>query len=167
VITLDSGKADSDLAGSNLRWIRPAGASLQQYPNGWPSGILLDLVGAKYASVAGTRVLGGLGADDLVNGNAVLRLTEGKLASPVSKTVNVSVGNKVTKAPGDATFSLSLTPRTGRFSGNFRHSDNTRPAFQGVILQKGANAAGFGFFLSTAPKGGPAGESGAVSLRAK
>ena len=167
VITLDSAQADSDLAGSNLRWIRPAGASLQQYPNGWPSGILLDLVGAKYASVAGTRVLGGLGADDLVNGNAVLELTEGKLASPVSKTVNVSVGNKVTKAPADATFRLRLTPRTGRFSGNFKHSDNTSPAFQGVILQKGANAAGFGFFLSTAPKAGPAGESGAVSLRGK
>jgi hypothetical protein len=165
VLTLDSTRADSDLTGDNLRWIRPAAASLKHYPNGWPSSILLDLVGAKYASVPGTRVLAGLGADDLVNGNAVLGLTDGKLASPVSKTVNVTAGNKVTNAPADATFSLKLTPGTGLFSGKFKHSDNTSPAFQGVILQKGANAAGFGFFLSTAA--GPAGESGAVSLGAK
>jgi hypothetical protein len=60
VLTLDSTRADSDLTGDNLRWIRPAAASLKHYPNGWPSSILLDLVGAKYASVPGTRVLAGL-----------------------------------------------------------------------------------------------------------
>ena len=167
VITLDSTRADSDLTGDDLRWIRPAGASVQYYPNGWPSGILVDLVGAKYASVAGSRVLAGLGADNLVSGNAALEFTDGKLASPVSKTVNVTTANRVTNAPADATFSLRLTPNQGLFSGKFKHSDNTSPAFQGVILQKGANAAGFGFFLSTVPKSGPAGESGAVSLGAK
>ena len=50
---------------------------------------------------------------------------------------------------------------TGEFSGSFTHNKQTdKPTYKGLLLQKGANARGYGWFLS-APMNG---ESGGVSL---
>jgi hypothetical protein len=65
----------------------------------------------------------------------------------------------------DPTFSLAVTAAKGTISGTFTHSDGTKPKFSGVILQKGANRAAFGYFLTVQPKDITGlGESGAVSL---
>jgi hypothetical protein len=168
-VTFDDTQADSDLKGTDVIWIRPNDATgkAKYYGEGWPSGIFTDLLGAKYASVAGTSVVPGLGAADLVNGNADLQFFEGKLAASVAKTVSISSKNKVTNVPADRSFSLGLTPASGLFAGKFKHSDSTSPAFKGAIFQKGPNPGGYGFFLSTVPRNGPSGESGAVTLKAK
>jgi hypothetical protein len=81
--------------------------------------------------------------------------------------VSIAPNNKVTNAPADKTFSLSLAAKTGLFSGKFKHSDQSSPAFKGAIYQKGAGAGGYGFFLSTVPAKGTGGESGAVNLSPK
>lgn len=157
----------TDILGANAIWIRPASAVAKHYPAGWPASILTDLFGAKHANIADTSILPGVGAPELVNGNADLQFSDGKLSGPVSKTVSVSAQNKVTNAPADKSFTLSITAATGLFGGKFTHSDNTKPAFKGAIYGKGPDAGGYGFFLSTVPKGGPSGESGVVTLNAK
>jgi len=176
VVNFDDTKQASDFTVTDIVWIRPADPKAKSYPNGWPGGILTDVVGSKYDSTgalysvptaASASVLPGLGADDLANGNASLKFFDGKLTGPVAKTVNISAKNKVTNAPADKTFSLKLTAATGLLSGKFPHSDGTSPAFKGAIFQKGSTAGGYGYFLSTVPKGGPTGESGAVTLEAK
>ena len=166
-VTFDNTQPESDLKGTNAVWLRPADAKAKYYPAGWPAGILTDVFGAKYQNVAGTSVVPGLGADDLQNGNANLQFFDGKLANPITKTVNISAKNKVTNAPADKSFSLKLTAATGLISGKFKHSDNTSPAFAGALFQKGTTPGGYGFFLSTVPKAGPSGESGAVTLLKK
>ena len=68
----------------------------------------------------------------------------------------------------DKSFLLTIAKGTGVISGNFKHTDLTKPLFNGIIYQKGINAGGYGFFLSTVPATpGSTGESGGVSLSAK
>jgi hypothetical protein len=166
-VTFDDAQTDSDLKGTNVVWIRPADPKAKNYPAGWPTSILTDLLGSKFAPLAGT--LRGLGAENPTTGNANLSFSDGKLsASPLVHTVNISPATKATNAPATKDFSLSIAAKTGLFKGKFKHSDNSSPAFSGVVFQKaGANDGGYGFFLSTVPKGGPSGESGAVTLEAK
>lgn len=166
-VTFDVLQADSDLKGLNVLWIRPADAKAKHYPGGWSGGILTDLLGAKFKKEATASVLPRLAAEDLANGNANLQFFDGKLTSSIAKTVNISPKNKVTNAPADKSFSLKLVNTSGFISGKFKHTDNTSPAFKGAIFQKGPDAGGYGFFLSTVPKAGPSGESGGVTLEAK
>ena len=175
-VHFDDTQTDSDLAASNVVWIRPPDAAAKYYPGGWSDGILTDVLGAKYDSAgslyavppaASASVLPGLGADDLQNGNADLKFFDGQLSGPVAKTVNITAKNKVANAPADKTFSLKLVATSGLLGGKFKHSDNTSPAFKGILFQKGPDAGGYGFFLSTVPTGGPSGESGGVTLQAK
>ena len=167
--TFDDAQADSDLSGSNFLWFRPAKLSSKYYPGGWPAGLQIDLLGAKYSKPVGASILPGLGPTDPVNGNATLVLNDGKLTGPLSKNANIDPANVVTNAPAsDKSFKLKLNASNGQISGNFQHTDLTKPTFNGIILQKGANAGGFGFFLSKVPRTpGATGESGGVSLEAK
>ena len=160
----DDTQANSDLSGTGGVWIRPAIATAKHYPNGWPTGIPVEAIGAKYNPAPGGSVLIGLPAENLTTGNADLRAFAGNLTATVTKGVNISPTNKVTNAPADTSFSVKITPASGLVSGKFPHTDNTSPKFSAVILQKGSNAGGFGFFLSTVPNGGPSGQSGAVTL---
>ena len=163
--------ANGDLSGSNFLWIRPIIARSGYYPSGWPSGVKLDAMGASYAIPPKTppaSVFPGLGAVDLVNGNASLEISDGKLAAPISRNVNISSKNAVTPAPAtDTSFKVTIAKETGSVSGRFTHSDATKPAFQAVIYQKGATRGAFGYFLSTVPAGATTGESGGVSLTPK
>ena len=82
--------------------------------------------------------------------------------------VNISPKNKAASVPAtDKSYKLAIAAPTGGFSGSFTHTDNTVVKFSGIILQKGSNQAGFGYFLSTVPKNGPAGQAGGISLTAK
>jgi hypothetical protein len=75
--------------------------------------------------------------------------------------------NVVTRfgTPADASYSLALTAATGRFAGTFTHTDGSKPAFKGVVYQKGEGKGGYGYFLAPAIKVMGAGLSGHVSLK--
>jgi hypothetical protein len=98
--------------------------------------------------------------------NATLSFSDGLLTAPVVKDVTITPTNVVTNSPlTDTSFKLTITAASGKIGGTFTHTDGTKPAFNGVILQKGANRAAFGYFLTVAPKVITGlGESGAVSL---
>lgn len=168
MIQFDTTLPDSDVIGGGLQWFRPAKAGVSYYPAGWPGGISTDLIGCKYALPVGSSVLPGLGAADPVNGNATLSISEGQLAAGISKNLNISTTNTVTKIPTtDTSYTMTLTTSTGigLVGGSFTHSGSAtvKPAIKGIILQKGASRGGYGFFLSPVPVGS-SGESGSIQL---
>jgi len=169
-VTFNSALPNSDLSGADIVWYRPYLSSVQYYPFGWPEGIEVDVLGAKYAVQPG--VLTGLGGINTLVGNADLNFTDGLLAAPVSKFVNITAATNVaTTLPGsDKSYSLKFTPANGEFSGILPHSDGTKPTYKGIVIQKGAQAGGYGYFLTTSP--GPklidgTGQGGAATLSKK
>ena len=170
-LKFESTRADSDALALNTLWMRPADLVAKHYPDGWPAGITLDMLAARYrAPQKGdtTSAFPDLGADDLVAGNATLTAADGKLTSAVVNNVNISAKNKVTNAPAtDKDFKLTFAAPKGTLGGSFTHTDGTKPKFVGIVFQKGPDQGGYGFFLSTKPKTGPTGESGGVSVLAK
>jgi hypothetical protein len=172
-LEIDTTQADSDLSGVNLLWIRPSvteGSTVatRLYTNGWPSGITLDAVGALYDKTVSLQTSLGLSTPNTTLGNGNLTFTDGKLASAITITnFNIS-GNTITRIPSTTkTFSLSASASNGQFSGtftpNWTNKATALPTFKGIILQKGANKAGYGFFLSNrASDNDP--ESGGVTL---
>ena len=170
-LKFDATRADSDALALNALWLRPADAAAKHYPDGWPSGITLDVLAARYREPQKTDTASafpGLGADNLATGNATLTAADGKLTAPVVNNVNISAKNKVTNAPAtDKDFKVSLSAAKGTLKGSFTHTDLTKPKFTGIVFQKGSSKGGYGFFLSTKPKSGPTGESGGITLLAK
>lgn len=170
-LAFDDTETDSDVSGTDFVWYRPYLDKVQHYPFGWPEGIDVDLLGAKYAVTPGTSVLQGLSAVNPASGNADLSFSDGLLASPVDKSVNVDSANKVANAPvTDKSFTLKITPANGEFSGTFTDDGGKKPAFRGVIIQKGAQAGGYGYFLSAPPAPkviDGTGQGGAVTLSKK
>jgi uncharacterized delta-60 repeat protein len=146
-------QTDHDMQGT-LHWIRPPAPGTEWYPAGWPDGIPITVIGARYLKPASQElILTGLDPVDESQGHAELVFTKGLLANPVSKAFNFLPNFKIAKAPlTDASFSLSLVGSTGAFNGSFLHDDGTRAAFQGVVFQKGAVIGGYGAFQSTAPR---------------
>ncbi|GAA5149458.1 hypothetical protein GCM10023213_47190 [Prosthecobacter algae] len=163
-----------DTFGVNYLWNRPAQLpnKMQWYPDGWPGGINLDMVGARYsvpAASENTSVIPELGPIDLTNsiGNATLTFMDGLLAAPLMFPVNISPKNVVTPLPlKTKNFSMKLVPATGEISGSFLHTDGKLPAYKATTLQKAGDYQGtFGYFLSapTKPINGM-GQGGAVML---
>ena len=154
-IVLDSTNAVSDLAVdlNRLRWMRPF-LSNQYYPYGWPEVITTGFSAAKYTVVAGSSVLPGITPPGPGNpGNAQLHLTGGLLTANFDRGLILSNADVLTKITvGDTSYSLAITRSTGNIGGYFTHTDGTKPAYQGIIYQKGTLSAGLGFFLSTSPK---------------
>lgn len=174
-LKFDATRADSDALGANLLWMRPADAAAKHYPDGWPAGITLDMLAARYrAPQKGdtTSAFPGLtGVPD--NNDATLTAAGGKIASPgtITNAVEISTTNKVTHVPAtDKDFKLTFSAKKGTLSGFFTHTDAanvvTKPKFTGIVFQKGPTAGGYGFFLSTVPKGQTTGESGGITLDA-
>ena len=163
--------ADSDLSGSDFLWLRPIAARSAYYPAGWPFGVKLDVLGASYAippKNPPTSAFPGLGAVDLVNGNASLEVADGKLTAPIAKNLNIYPNNAVRAVPAtDTSFNAVISKNTGRVSGKFTHTDGRKPKFNAVIYQKGATRGAFGYFLSIVPAGATTGESGGVSFTPK
>ncbi len=164
----------SDVGATALNWFRPAAASAKVllYPAGWPGGLPLDANGTLYSATK-TAQFTLFGLTSNTPSPARLHFTGGKLASPIEKTNFGLKGNTVVKtAPADGSYTLSIAPATGIFSGTFTgtftpnggNPISAKPAFKGVILQKGAGSAA-GFFINNA-KGETAPESGAVTLGA-
>ncbi|MCA1964977.1 MAG: hypothetical protein LDL31_13610, partial [Prosthecobacter sp.] len=165
LLQLDTTQANSDITGSDLTWFRPAVvqrvvgnpaeiSATQRYTAGWPQGIVVDAVGALYDRSRSVQASLGLSAPHPVNGNAEILMTQGKLVFDNEiRALNI-VGNVVEKIPAtNPEFTLVPVPNTGFFSGTFTPnwtSPNPRvkPAYRGIILQKGSSKGGYGFFFS-------------------
>lgn len=165
LVAVNTADTETDLTASGVHWFRPW-QNVQWYPWGWIEGISVDVLGSAYAPPA---LLGLLPVDGL-NGNATLQWSDGLLTSAVTRNLNLHpTTSAVTRAPTtDASFTTVLTTATGLITGTFTHTNTTKPSWQGVLFQKGANKGGYGYFMTTAPKVMDGmGESGGVRLLAK
>jgi|694.fasta_scaffold18169_2 hypothetical protein len=169
-VKLDPLQAATDAVGVNALWCRPAIATSQWYPAGWPTGLNVDVLGSKLSVVTGSSVVPALDAEDLVNGNADLTFAGG-LTPGIAKLVSVSVADKVTRVPTtDASFTAAITRTTGGVKGTVVHPATAKAVnWQAILFQKaGIHQGGHGFFLSPLPKPVTGlGESGAVLFKAK
>lgn len=166
--------ADTDLTGVDFLWIRPNQTRARYYPGGWPAGLRVDAAGTAQSNVVTTAADFGQGDDDITGsnpaGNSSVVFTDGTLVGPVSKGVNISkTSGKVTLLPVKpmpTDYKVTFAAASGALGGFFTHSDGSKPAFKAVLLNKGSNRGGFGYFLSTptAVYGGN-GQAGAVSLQ--
>ncbi len=164
--------AGGEVGASDLLWFRPAVSEgskpvTQLYTDGWPDGLVLDGVGALYDKGLDLQIGLGLGAAD-VDGNAVLEFTSGRLVETVLVTNFNVAASKVLKLPAnDRSFALKLTQASGAMSGtftpNWSQPAKALPKFQGILINRGPNRGGYGFFLSNAV-GDTDPESGAVQL---
>lgn len=152
-------------------WVRPT-LGTQAYPRGWPDAITTPAFAARHTITPGQSLLGGLAvASD--SGNAALSFEKGLLTTGITRSLNITPADSVTKIPTtDRSFSLAINHTTGLFSGVFLHTDGTRPAFQGIIVQTGIPGApapgGYGFFLSVPSKAKSiTSQSGEVNLFAQ
>jgi hypothetical protein len=126
---------------ATLDWFRPSMLVSSYY---------LSLLGSKYVvPAAGEPML------DLTNttGNALLTLGDGNLTGVLSNLVTVATNNTVTILSGNVTnLTFKLTPKTGLFSGGFRHPVTGKTTkFQGAVLQ--LQDFGAGYFLGTNQSG--------------
>jgi len=161
---------ESDVTAA-LAWYRPAalGTKVLPYPAGWPAGVSLAAQGALYSSAQTVQTTLGFNMGGFTQN--FLRFTGGGLTAPVEKTSFTITNNTVVKtAPVDSSYTLTLAATTGFFSGTFTpvwpSPSAVKPAFKGVILQKGLKSA-TGFFLNNAktpPANGDGG--GSVTLSA-
>lgn len=176
-------QTNTDVTGTALLWFRPAvvakttpaavAAATNLYTDGWPEGITVDAIGALYSSAAGVQFSLGIASPNTFTGNAELRLESDKLVDDISYQ-NIKVDfNSITKIPAtEKAYTITATPASGLFSGTFTPVawvapgtlNPTKPAFKGILIQKGANKGGYGFFLGNALND-PDPESGAVIFR--
>lgn len=159
-LVFDPGQEDSDVSAIGMQWFRPAveqdsKALTQIYTAGWADGVILDAVGALYDKGIDVQTALDLESADL-DGNAELVFRDGKLTTPpdVLAVTNFNIAlSKVVKIPtADKSFTLTLTQAKGLFGGtftpNWSQPNKSLPKFQGVLLQKGANKGGYGYFIS-------------------
>ena len=163
---LDDSLPNTDATALNMLWFRPF-QNVQWYPYGWDDGILVDMLASKYTPPP-AAVFTGLAATNLTTGNTNLTFTEGLLAAPVTKFVYLTPANVLTKAPlSDSSFTFTPTFTTGVLNGTFNVS-TTKLNWQGVLMQKGTNKGGHGYFMSSKPAVlNYLGESGKMSWLAK
>lgn len=147
----DTTQANSDVSGTNMAWLRPI-LDDQYYAGGWPSGLVVEALGTKFAPPAtGTSVMPGLAQlATEADGNATLAFAEGSLGAVLTKTMGIAATDVVTNLPVDTSFKVTLNRRTGMFSGFFTQG-SAKPTFQGIIVNKGATKSGNGFFKTVAP----------------
>jgi len=162
----DADTSTEDVTGTNFLWFRPAIAKVQWYPLGWPAGITVDLHGARYVVPAATPAASVFPGLLTPTSNATLRFSGG-LTGTISKDITISTANAVTNVPTAASPTMTIAKATGLISGTFTHSDGTKPAYQGVIIQKGSQVGGSGYFISRATPVNGLGESGVVEVVAK
>jgi hypothetical protein len=131
----------SDLGGT-LTWFKPAIPGSKLYPNGFTTQIML--LGSKYiAPPPGTPAL------SVSNATCNLLVTSGAgdLVSFVSNSVTLNTNDKITLCVTNG-FKLTLTARTGLFSGSFVNPATSKSTmFKGALLQKQNDGAGL--FLDT------------------
>lgn len=142
---------NSDVLGSNGVWVRPALKSSRSYKAGWEGGLDISTFGSRYVPArTGVLTLPGLSAG--LTANAQVILEDGKLTSSRTLAGNFSGSDLFSNKSTDSSLSLSVQRPAGLFTGQFTHTDGSKTGMKGIILQKGANSGGFGYFLSNTPK---------------
>ena len=135
----------SDLGGT-LNWFKLPTLGAKFYPNGFT--IQTALLGSQYAApTTGTPAL------TVSNAACNLLVTSGAgdLASFVSNSMTLAANNKVS-ACGTNGCKLTITARTGLFSGSFVNPATAKStAFRGALFQKQNDGAGL--FLGTDQSG--------------
>lgn len=160
-VSLITGNTFIDLQANDTVWIRPV-LDMQHYPGGWPTGIVVDVGGAKLNVPPTASIVPGLP----VGGAASVRFQDGLLPSLITRTTTISATDIATNTSSDPGFTLKIDRKTGLFSGTFTHTDGNKLTYQGVVLNKVSNNACLGFFLSTTPKVKDyTGQSGPVELK--
>jgi hypothetical protein len=176
-LQFDNSQPDTDVSGVDFLWFRPAVtestpavAATDLYTSGWPDGIKVNAVGALYNSAL--TVQDSLGAPGSASGNTDLVFANLKNTpiNVITRSFSPKIlGNTITVLPvGTTSYTLSVTTSSGLFSGKVTASasGDSKPGFNGVLIQKGGNKGGFGFFISNlAADRDP--QSGGVSLTAK
>jgi hypothetical protein len=156
---------DTDVTAANCLWVRPAQPTSRYYPNGWPQALRLSALGTKYAAPASLDF--GQGAANPGMGNASLLFQSESLANPLVKAISLDpLGGTVLRVPAsNPGYTFKLRAAAGEFSGFFTDTGGRENAFRGILLGKGANRGGFGYFLGApAPAPGATGESGRASV---
>ncbi|MCX6854026.1 MAG: chitobiase/beta-hexosaminidase C-terminal domain-containing protein, partial [Verrucomicrobia bacterium] len=164
-LKVDHTRPDTDLSGVELRWFKPQ-TNGHYYPMGWPEGVTLPLLAARYAVPVGESLLPDL--SEVVGANAVLSLSQGGLPAVLEKEMIISTKNLIAKVPvSDSSYTLRFIPNTGSYQGSIQLVEGlAASSYQGVILQKGINRRGFGHFLSSKPKvSNGSGQGGVVSFK--
>ena len=163
----DANASTYDVTATDLLWVRPVIATSQWYPDGWPDGITVDAVGARYdvpPALPAKSVFPDLQA---LNPNTTLTFTDGLLTGPQTFDQTISTTNIVTNVPVAISPTMVITKATGFITGNFPHTDLTKPVYQGVIMQKGTLKGASGYFMSRATPLDYLGESGTMRAVAK
>ena len=174
-LVFDNTQPNTDVSGVDFTWYRPAVtestpavAATDLYTAGWPEGVKVDAVGALYSSAL--TVQDSLGAATSASGNTNLVFSNLKTTTTnvITRTFSPKIiGNTITLLPaGTTSYALSVTSTSGLFSGKVTASTTSQPAFNGVLVQKGANKGGYGFFISNVVSDRNP-QSGGVSLTAK
>lgn len=72
------------------------------------------------------------------------------MSLPIVNTVSIDPGSGFAKVIQNAIFPLRFRfeAKTGMFSGDFRHTNEAKTKYRGILLNKGANRGGRGYFLS-------------------
>lgn len=132
----------------DFKWLRPASTDpkVNPYQQGWPGGFYLAGAGRMYIGSQDLQTSLMLGGYVPGQANASLTFTGGGLTSSVTKSsfaINKSAIVKV--PPADASYTLTLVPATGLFSGtfspNWSNPSTAKPAFKGILVQ-GVGAEG-------------------------
>lgn len=165
-LVFDPAQPNSDVSATDLTWMRPA-TNAVAYTAGWPSGIKLDALGAKYVKTTLPQAGLGLGASS-PTGNAEIAFSDGKLAGSITHLGFNVVGKTATLLPGSSGYSVNFSDTTGTMSGNFTPTwgtASTRTNYYGILIQKGASKGGYGYFISNISADTDP-ESGGVTLSA-
>ncbi|MEI6713163.1 MAG: esterase-like activity of phytase family protein [Verrucomicrobiota bacterium] len=155
--------ADSDVLDVDGVWVRPVLKTYRSYKNGWETGLTLNITGTRFTpAAASASTLGGLAAE---NSNAQLAFEGGLLTTEKTLLFDLGAKDVFVNRSADANLRLEVFRDTGLFSGVFTHTDTKKTTFLGVILQKGANTKGYGFFMSAPSQSlSSAAEGGSVIL---
>jgi hypothetical protein len=127
----------SDLGGA-LSWFKPSMPTARLYPNGFATQI--TQLGSRYAApAAGTSALNVSNAAC----NILITSGAGDLASFVSNAVTLDANNRTSSCVTNG-FKVTITARTGLFSGSFVNPVTAKPTvFRGALFQKQNDGAGF------------------------
>ncbi|HYF36813.1 MAG TPA: sialidase family protein, partial [Prosthecobacter sp.] len=143
-----------------------AALATQLYTAGWPEGIRVDALGALYDKSQSVQSTLGLEAANATDGNAQLHFSDGQLTKDIVKT-NFNITGSTVATLKDSSYTLAPVAASGTFSGtftpNWTNPDKVKPAFKGILIQKGASKGGYGFFISNA-KSDLDPQSGGVTL---
>lgn len=146
----------SDADGVDLRWFKQPSASDALYPEGWPSGIRVDLLGSKFLSPSGTNKTA-LGNDAVLSPkvNGLLSLSHRDVLPVLLNNLTIGRTSVIVQgAPVGQTAGVIKQVgfgSSGFISGTFVHPSPSRAelSFRGVVFQKGQRGAGYFMTPST------------------